>query len=531
MVDALTERLVTEQLQQCLNQLKQAENIHCLSEIGHGIEKESLRVDPAGHIAQSVHPAGLGSPLTHPSITTDFSEALVEFITPVYQSSQESLKFLTELHTFLYSQMDREELLWTSSMPCVLDGADDKIPLAQYGSSNIGQLKTLYRLGLGHRYGRAMQTIAGIHYNFSLPESFWELYRQQLKTNLSPQDFKTEHYFKLIRNFRRYSWLLIYLFGASPAVCKSFLKNNDKHGLESYDEGTFFMPYSTSLRMGDLGYTSVAQDDLYISYNSITEYAAGLTKAIKTPYPPYQSISEGNEHKQLNSNILQIENEFYSTIRPKRVSPSGKRPVQVLAEQGVEYIEVRCLDLNPFMPVGINEEQIAFLNSFLVFCLLKESPDSNPAEHTEIQNNLTAVVKQGRDPKLNLKQNGKETKIRTWANQLLNEVMGVASFMDTAIGKEEHAPATQAQLNKVADSSLTPSAKIIERMGETNAPYFKFAMNQSLANSDYFRGLSLSDDKIAEFKQIASTSNKDRVAVEASDNLDFDNFLQNSNDA
>lgn len=522
--------ILTDQLKRHLNQLKQAANISCLSKIGHGIEKESLRVDPQGHIAQSSHPAGLGSALTHPSITTDFSEALIEFITPVYHKSTDSLAFLEELHTFLYSQMDKEELLWTSSMPCILQD-DDDIPLAQYGTSNVAKLKTLYRLGLGHRYGRGMQTIAGIHYNFSLPEEFWVLYQAQLGSTQSLKDFKTEQYFKLIRNFRRYSWLLIYLFGASPAVCKSFIKNNPNHGLDAYDEATYFTPYSTSLRMGDLGYTSEAQAGLYISYNNLSEYSEGLNKAIRTSYPEYERFTANPEHKQLNSNILQIENEFYSTIRPKRVAASGQRPVHALTQDGIEYIEVRCIDLNPFLAVGINEEQIAFLNSFLLTCLLKESPNSSPEEHTEIECNFKAVVRQGRDPELSLTRNGEKIKLQTWANELLDEVMGTSHMLDAATSLEGHSKATIAQQDKIEDSELTPSAKVMQRMQETKTPYFKFAMNQSLANSDYFRGMPLSEEKMAEYKEIAQRSNVQRKAIEDNDKLDFDTFLKLSNEA
>jgi glutamate--cysteine ligase len=521
---------LTDQFELRLEQLKQASNIQCLNAIGHGIEKESLRVDPRGHIAQSIHPTGAGSALTHPSITTDFSEALVEFITPVFQNSTDSLAFLSDLHSFFYRQMDKEELLWTSSMPCVLD-QEEHIPLAQYGSSNIGQLKTLYRMGLGYRYGRAMQVIAGIHYNFSLPNDFWTLYQNQQRSTLALKDFKTEQYFNLIRNFRRYSWLLIYLFGASPAVCKSFLKNNDNHGLESYDEGTLFTPYGTSLRMGDLGYTSEAQAGLYISYNNLSDYSEGLTQAIKTSYSPYENFSGGSEHKQLNSNILQIENEFYSTIRPKRVAPSGKRPVQVLAEEGVEYIEVRCLDLNPFMPVGIDEEQIAFLNSFLFYCLLQDSPDSNPEEHTEIERNLKATVKFGRDPELSLTRGGENIKLRTWAGEILSGTMQVAALLDSSTGQAEHIEATKAQHNKVENSALTPSAKVMQRMTEMQTPYFIFAMNQSLASSDYFRSLDLSDEKMAELTEISMKSNQAREDIEKNETQDFDSFLKQSNEA
>jgi glutamate--cysteine ligase len=385
---------LSEQISRILDRLKQTSGSHCLSAISHGLEKESLRVDPNGHIAMTPHPAGLGSALTHPQITTDFSEALMEFITPVRQDVDATIAHLSDIHTFIYSQLPREELLWTSSMPCII-AKDEDIPLAQYGSSNSGKLKTLYRKGLGYRYGRTMQTISGIHFNFSLPDAFWPLYHELLGSTQTIPEFRTDQYFGLIRNFRRYSWLLVYLFGASPALCSSFVRNRPNHGLENYDDkGTLYLPYGTSLRMGDLGYTSKAQAGLYISYNSLQQYADGLLQAIKTPYPPYGNFATADgSPAQINSNVLQIENEFYSTIRPKRITPPGKRPVHILRTEGVQYIEVRCIDLNPFMAVGIDAETMHFLNAFLLYCLLRESPPSRSTRTSRPWSSRVAILR------------------------------------------------------------------------------------------------------------------------------------------
>ncbi|MFN0002299.1 MAG: glutamate--cysteine ligase [Pseudohongiellaceae bacterium] len=522
---------MSAQLKRNLSMLKQTSGISCLTQISHGLEKESLRINPAGQLAQSLHPAGLGSALTHPCITTDFSEALMEFITPVYHSPKDSLAFLADVHTFTFSQLPREELLWTSSMPCVIT-EDASIPLAQYGTSNIGRLKTLYRNGLGFRYGRTMQTIAGIHYNFSLPDEFWSLYQTQLGTTAPLQEFKTEQYFALIRNFRRYSWLLIYLFGASPALCKSFVRNNPNHGLENYDDWSLYLPYGTSLRMGDLGYTSKAQAGLYISYNSLDQYTDGLQKAIKTPYEPYAHfVSPDGAPTQLNANVLQIENEFYGTIRPKRIAASGKRPVQALREEGVEYIEVRCLDLNPFLPLGIDEAQMTFLNCFLLFCLLRSSPLSDSDEFHTIDANLKAVVKQGRDPALQLTDAGNTVKMRDWAHDILAEIADIALLMDNIHGTTSHSAATREQVAKITNSELTPSAKVLQRMRELKTPYFQFAMNQSLAHSDYFRGLKLSTDKMTNFEIMSQTANQQRINIEQLDKLDFATYLHNMNNS
>ena len=520
---------LSDQFKLRLSQLAGSSAIGCLADLGHGIEKESLRVDPEGHIAKSGHPAGLGSPLTHPSITTDFSEALLEFITPVFHKPEESLAYLSDLHTFLFTQMDREEILWTSSMPCVLDD-ESQIPLARYGYSNIGKLKTLYRMGLSHRYGRAMQTIAGIHFNFSLPDSFWAMYRDLQGSSLDQQAFKTEQYFNLIRNFRRYCWLLLYLFGASPAVCRSFIRGRKDHGLESYDNGTLYMPYGTCLRMGDLGYTSNAQSTLFVSYNSLEEYARDLTWAIKTPYEPYQKFGPvDGKYRQLNDSILQIENEFYSTIRPKRKSDSGDRPVNILRKEGVEYVEVRCLDLNPFLPVGIDEEEIRFLSSFLICCLLRASPATDAEERLELDTNLKLVVNRGREPGLQLERGGNAISMQEWAREILDDTREVAQLLDKVNGMDAHVRATDAQLAKLADPAKTPSAKVLQRMDELGTPYFIFAMNQSLANSDYYRSLRLDDQTMTKMKEMVAQSDQERIEIEKEDNVDFDTFLANLN--
>jgi glutamate--cysteine ligase len=520
---------LSDQLHQHLALLHKAPGITCLAEISHGIEKESLRVDPQGHLALTPHPPGLGSALTHATITTDFSEALMEFITPVFKDPRDSIGYLADLHNYTYTKLPREELLWTSSMPCII-GPDEQIPLAQYGSSNIGRLKTLYRMGLSYRYGRSMQTISGIHYNFSLPDSFWELYRDQLGSQQSLQDFKTEQYFHLIRNFRRHSWLLLYLFGASPALCKSFVQNRPGHGLEEFDTYSLYTPYATSLRMGDLGYTSKAQAGLHISYNSLDDYASGLLHAIKQPYEPYaQFSSPDGEPVQVNTNILQIENEFYSSIRPKRVSKGGLRPVHQLREEGVEYIEVRLLDLNPFLPVGIDEEQIRFLNSFLLFCLLRDSPLSDAAADREIDANLQAVVRKGRDPALQLQQQGQARSLRDWATAILADVAPIAALLDDIHDSSEHATALRTQQAKVDDPELTPSAKVLRRMRETRASYFRFAMNQSLANSDFFRARPLNSAARDSFERMTEESITAQQNIEAGDTLDFASYLDQLN--
>ena len=360
-----------------------------------GIEKESLRIAPDGTLATTPHPPQLGAALTHPHITTDFSESQLELITGVHPDVDACVDELAEIHQFVYRHLG-DEMLWSSSMPCRLPD-DDEIPIGQYGRSNVGKLKTVYRTGLSRRYGRRMQTISGVHYNFSLPEQAMAMLQRSAAGNGDTSAFRTSAYFGLIRNFRRHSWLPLYLFGASPAVCRSFVEGRP-HRLQSLSEDTLFLPHATSLRMGPLGYQSDAQRSLAVSYNSLASYAGSLHHALTEPYPQYDAIGvqDGNgDYHQLATTLLQIENEFYGTIRPKRRIRRGERPLHALTERGVEYVEVRSLDVDPFSPVGIDTTTMRFLDVFLLHCLLSDSPPDSPDEIGVIAQNQYRVAERG----------------------------------------------------------------------------------------------------------------------------------------
>ena len=497
-----------------------------------GIEKESLRVRPNGELSTLPHPHKLGSALTHPSITTDFSEAQLELITTVHPTPQACLKQLNDVHRFVYQNID-DELLWPSSMPCIVSAesksaadTDSKIPVGQYGRSNIGQAKTVYRRGLGLRYGRLMQTISGIHYNFSLSPELWAA------LGITDQDEITNQYFALIRNFRRWSWLLLYLFGASPAVCKSFTKHLP-HGLQSFDEGSHHLPYATCLRMGPLGYQSSAQSNLNISYNSLEQYANSMEEALTTTYPQYAehgTIKDGEYH-QLNTSILQIENEFYGTIRPKRRINSGERPISALRDRGVEYVEVRCLDLNPFLEVGIDAQQMRFIDTFLLMCLFAESADDSIEEIERMARNQLKVVEQGRKPGLSLEAtqgenlNGQTESLTSAANTLLQACEQISQQLDIADDSNLYQDAVKAQKGKIDDAATTPSARVLAEMKQQNIPFFRFTMNQALAHQKVFAEQPLSNSEIQQFDQEVADSITQQHSIEAKDTQSFAEFL------
>ncbi|WP_207060698.1 glutamate--cysteine ligase [Motiliproteus sp. SC1-56] len=517
---------MSEQLQRTLHSLLQ-QNSGLLKGIQHGIEKEGLRVDTTGRVSQREHPRGLGKALTHSRITTDYSEALLEFITPVFSDIDQALHYLEELHRFSFEQLD-SELIWAASMPPSLNGPED-IPIAEYGSSNIGRLKHIYRVGLEHRYGRVMQSIAGIHYNFSLPAEFWPHY-QAVKgdSGTSLQDLRSNAYFALIRNFRRFSWLLIYLFGASPALSRSFVEG-DSQGLLSHGEQTLYGPHATSLRMSDLGYSNQAQSQLNICYNTLDNYAKTLAQAITTPYPPYQQIGVrvDGEYRQLNTNLLQIENEYYSDIRPKRVTHSGEKPLQALNARGVEYVEVRSLDINPFLPVGLDAEQARFLDCFLVYCLLLESGEIDDSECARIKENHARVVRRGRQPGLELQLVEGKRSLSEWGLSLLDALLPVAEELDRAEHRACHTKAVIAQREKLLDPEATPSGQVLQELQRENLSYDEFALKKSLQHRERLREQALSAVCRQELDRLTARSQADQAALEAAAQPPFDEFLRN----
>jgi glutamate--cysteine ligase len=497
-----------------------------LTGMRRGIEKESLRVRPDGMLADTPHPRGLGSALTHPHITTDFSESQLELITGVHTSVEACLAELTEIHQIVYRHVG-DELLWCTSMPCGLP-ADDDIPLGQYGKSNLGRAKTVYRNGLAHRYGRRMQTISGVHYNFSMPEAAWPILQQADARGGSVLAYQTEGYFHLIRNFRRHSWLLLYLFGASPTVCRSFVVGR-AHGLREFNAGTLFLPGATSLRMGPLGYQSDAQASLMVSFNSLKSYAESLNAALTKPYPPYEAIGlrDGEDYRQLGTTLLQIENEFYGTIRPKPRFRSGERPLYALGERGVEYVEVRCMDNDPFCPVGIAASTMRFLDVFLLHCLLHESPPDSADEIAAISRNQHDVAERGRDPDLRLTRGGDTLGLDEWARELLDQCASIAAALDAAHSGSAYRDALDAAGAAIADSSATRSARVMAAIRATeDESYIAFALAQSKRHRRTLEDLPLPAEAAARYARMAEESLAAQSRIEAADSVPFETYRQ-----
>ncbi|OHV09712.1 glutamate--cysteine ligase [Kushneria phosphatilytica] len=516
---------MSEQLARRIEGLKGAAQRGLFARIRRGIEKEGLRVDQQGNIEQTPHPRALGSKLTHPHITTDYSEALLEYITPVFCRPQDALDFLADLHRFTYRYLG-DELIWPASMPARLNG-NDSVPIADYGSSNVGAMKHVYRRGLDVRYGRIMQSIAGIHYNFSLPDALWsELQQLEGESEASPNAYRSRAYFDLIRNFRRNSWLLMYLFGASPAIDRSFLEGRDA-GLEHHGERTLLSSTASTLRMSDLGYQNKVQSQLRICFNSLENYVGTLRHAIATPWPDYErlGVQQEGEWRQLNSNILQIENEYYSDIRPKRVARHDETSTQALEARGVEYIEVRCLDLDPFLPLGIDETEIRFLDTFLVWCLLRESPWIPDAECDRLDDNRARVVRYGRQPGLTLEFEDGPRLMSTCAHEILDELASVAQLLDSGDETAPHQTALKTLAPRIDDPGLTPAGRLERLLREQGCDFVDWVTEQARQQAEWFRATPMDRAREALLEQLSETSHIQQRDTEADDDVSFAEFL------
>ncbi len=491
-----------------------------------GLEKENLRVTKSGGLAQTPHPASLGSALTHPWITTDYSEALLELVTPPFHDHAKTLDFLSDLHTFVYRQLD-DEILWNTSMPCVLAGGKN-IPVARYGSSNAGQMKTIYRIGLGYRYGRVMQVIAGVHYNFSFAHDFWPMYQQLLGETGKLRQFRDSSYMGLVRNLQRYGWLVVYLFGASPAVCKSFFRGKQPR-LEVFDDSTFYEPWATSLRMGDIGYQNRREEDMGIkaNYDSLNDYLTSLSRATHTSAPLWEElgVKSNGKYRQLNTNILQIENEYYSSVRPKQIIRDMETPSMALSRDGVAYVELRSLDVNAYHPMGVDRRQLYFLQTFMSWCLLQHSPCVGLSERREIDRNILRVAHQGRKPGLALLRDSKSVTQSAWGIELLESMQPVAELLDNQTGQHNFQLAMDDQIKKIRDPELTPSGTMLAEMRENGEGFYQFARRLSQLQVNYFAARNLAQSRLQQLDELTSESIAKQEAMKESDTMDMDSYL------
>ncbi|ABK89185.1 glutamate--cysteine ligase [Francisella tularensis subsp. novicida] len=479
-----------------------------------GIERETLRVTDCGNLATSNHPDGLGHKLTNNSITVDFSENLLELITKPHDSIDKAIGELYQLSAFTLDNMHSDEIILNTSMP--LSANDNDIQEADFGSSNSGRMKRVYRKGLSARYGKIMQIISGIHYNFSFDKDLISNIATNKQVSIS------DIYFDVLNNYFEFMWLLPYLFGASPICAKTSVKNKPNY-LSVLDDEFYVGEYATSLRMSDLGYTSPAQKDLAISYDNVKAYVKDLIQATDDTFADYKRIGLYNsqgQRIQLNDSILQIENEYYSAIRPKQIAKRGERPACALYNRGVEYVEVRVLDVDPFEPVGISKDTALFVEAMLMTCLEKDAKKYHKDIIKQAKQNLTAVAIHGRNPQLKLKKldDDSEILLKDYALELFDEIEAVAKKMP-----KEYLDAVEIQKRKVLDISQTPSAKIIELARQHG--YKKFILDISRQVSQQFRSYELPAAIVAKLKDQAGQSVAAEKELIANDKISLDEYI------
>ncbi len=492
-----------------------------------GVEREALRITEEGRLADPPHPPSLGAPLTHPYITTDYAEPLLELITPPLGDEAAVIEFLEYLHRFVHQRLDGD-YLWPYSMPCCPED-ESAIPLARYGDSNLGRMKTVYRHGLGLRYGRKMQIIAGIHVNFSMDDDFWRALHRWDEAEAPLPRYRSERYLAQLRNLQRLGWLIPYLFGASPAVCDSFTDAAVDARLRPIAPHTLAEPHATSLRLGDIGYQNRQECETGFKavYNDLAGYIRTLARAVSTPCPHYSALGvrRGEEFLQLNDHILQIENEYYASVRPKpRLAHPLEMPLVALARRGVEYIELRALDLDPEAPLGVTSEALHFLRLLMLHCLLEPSPPIEGDEAEAIDHNLNAVAHRGRAPGLRLRHRDGEIELRQWGLETLEAMRPLAEALDRQRPQPHYQRTLDEQIAKLADPELTPSARLLRRLQA--GPSELLTLGLELAREHRQRlARPLPPEREDELQRLARESHARQRAIEAQPQPPFDRFL------
>jgi glutamate--cysteine ligase len=322
--------------------------------------------------------------------------------------------------------------------------------------------------------------------------------------------------------------LLLYLFGASPTLCPCFVEGR-QHQLQPLgEEGqALYLPYATSLRMGRLGYQSEAQASINASFNDLDEYANSLQDALTRPYPAYEQLgvrNPGGDYNQLGTSLLQIENELYSTIRAKRTVRRGERPLHALRERGVEYVEVRLMDINPFEPLGINASTMRMLDVFLLHCLLCDSPPDTPQEIAAVKENQHRTAERGRQPGLRLLRGEQEVLLTDWAEEILHACQPLAQALDATHGGDDYQQALLAAQDLVQFPTMTPSARVLHGTQAHGNSFKAFGLAQTQASHDHLLGLPRNAALQKTFAQLSRASIQAQREIEKADTGSFEEW-------
>ena len=443
-----------------------------------GLEREAQRVTQKGNLALTPHPKSLGDKQTNPEITTDFSESQLELITPPLSMIEDVYQYLERLCEKV-SFYIRDERMWPLSMPPRLP-KEDEIPIATFGDDAEGKMLYQYRQGLASRYGKKMQMISGIHYNFSFGDQLVAFLHQMWGNDRQLNEFRDEVYFAVARNFLRYRWLLIYLLGASPSYDKTYasvvqkeLNRVQQCCPECYQNEEEC--YVTSYRLSRYGYSNTEQGNASIRYNSKEEYVRGIRRMLTR-----KSHRFANIENQLNDRILQKDSEFYSAIRLKQVTKAKETQIDAIEKRGVEYAEVRILDIDPYEKTGIGIAQLRFLQVFMLFCLMEKSPLIGRREMKRITNNHHLVALKGRKPGLRLYRSlfGK-AEILTLGEDVFIKLKKIAALLDRELFTDNYSVSIRNEEQKLFDKNRLPSARIAMEMREHKENFVEFGMRKT----------------------------------------------------
>ena len=493
-----------------------------ISEFGSGkigIEKESLRVSNST-ISEFPHHENLGSALCNQYITTDFSESQLELITPPLANGNEVIEFLDSIHHFVTNNI-HDEILWPFSFPPLIK-SEELIHIANYGSSNQALFKTTYREGLSLRYGKLMQTISGVHYNYSLSSSIWDsLSRIEKKSQI--KELRNENYLHILRNIFRMNWLLLYFFGASPFLTKNFL-NKPKDRFENIDKDTYYLPYATSLRMSNYGYQNLTRSRVNVSINSLQDYINDLKKATESHCKDFEINEQKSNLSQISSNILQIEDEYYALARLKSQTVSSDRSIVKLKKSGVDFIELRSLDLNPFSKIGIDIETILFLEIFFIYCLCKSSKPISKKELDGIYSNDQLIAKEGRKSNLYLQDQERTVSMQEWGNQILDEMEPIAELMHKDIKSNKSIIARFRE--KIKNPETTLSGILLDRMLSENIGHMDLGLSIAESNRNGYLEKEMSQNINWDiFKREAKDSLSKQRQLDNKTHKSFEKFL------
>ncbi|MDO4680229.1 MAG: bifunctional glutamate--cysteine ligase GshA/glutathione synthetase GshB [Aerococcus sp.] len=371
-----------------------------------GIEREDHRITETGSLALTPHPKTVDGSKTNPYIKRDFAESQLELVTPVCNNIEELMQWLEAIHTVTLRSLPTAERMWPDSMPPQI-ASDDSIQVAQF-EDNPEAIS--YRKHLVTTYGKRLQMISGIHFNWGLDPALIQALYGELQPGMSEVDFQSELYLEIARKFLRWQWLIIYLFGATPIADASF-----------YPEGADHFTHPVrSIRNSRFGYHNAP--DVVISYQSLNDYVDTL-------------------EENVNAGRLAAEKELYSTVRLR-----GAEHARTLLECGIQYLEFRLFDIQSDQFTGISARDVLFLKYFALYLLYRDETVDDALIQTGIQR---AVQVAEEDCRMN-------TAFQTEGFSFLDEM---SDFLTQLEVSDEIMDVLSEMKERLLDPTQTPAAK------------------------------------------------------------------------